>query len=271
MRLSQGHISVTTEERGGCLTVRLWPKGRVCNFGLKLNCSGQWKKTALPEVASSIPLPSLICLGLSNLSIRLKGHLGVLVLPWGDLILRTLHTKDPHSLNCGDPPAPTGCTLILCGPASPWFWAQHWLHHILPTSGRPCASPHRQGYLQSSGFYLPDTLRAPALGAEEEVTQGNEYMGTDKKGGRGEGAEARPQAPEEGGGDEQSPGVSQPGISHQNGASFPKGSLWPWCPHLTQPASLGRKLKPEATGVFPERPLAGWAGFSGRMAWIGGL
>lgn len=67
----------------------------------------------------------------------------------------------------------------------------------------PCASPHRQGYLQSSGFYLPDTLRAPALGAEEEVTQGNEYMGTDKKGGRGEGAEAGPQAPEEGGGDEQ--------------------------------------------------------------------
>lgn len=97
---------------------------------------------ALPEVASSILLPSLICLGLSNLSIRLKGHLGVLVLPWGDLILRTLHTKDPHSLNCGDPPAPTGCTLILCGPASPWFWAQHWLHHILPTSGQgPVPAP----------------------------------------------------------------------------------------------------------------------------------
>lgn len=44
-----------------------------------------------------------------------------------------------------------------------------------------CPHPHRQGFPQSSGFYLPDPLRAPALGAEEEVTPGNEYR-TDRRG-----------------------------------------------------------------------------------------
>lgn len=216
---------------------------------------------------------SLLCLGLSKFfkSIRLKGHRRVLVLPWVDLILRTLHTKVPHSLNSCDLPAPMGCTLSLRGPASPWLWAQHWLHHILPTSGQsPVPVPKDKAAISTLVFIC--------LIPSEPLPGGLRLQGMNTGGQTGKVGEAGPQAPEEGEGDEQRRvlGGSQPGIGHQNGVSFPKGVLWPWCPHLTQPAScgsptfLGQEAKTRSKGS-QLRPLAGWAAFSGSVAWIGGL
>ena len=55
--------------------------------------------------ASSLP-------GVNELpkSIRLKGSLHVLVLPWADLIFRTLHTEATHLLNYSEQSAPRGHT-----------------------------------------------------------------------------------------------------------------------------------------------------------------
>lgn len=74
-----------------------------------------------------------------------------------------------------------------------------------------------------------------------------------------------------------SPRREQPGITVTRSVeqASPRTS-WPWRSHLpTQqaslgnPASLGRKLKPEAKGFVAKRHLAGWAAVSGRPGWGG--
>ena len=138
------------------------------------------------------------------------------------------------------------------------------------TSGQcPVPAPHRQSCPQSSGFYLPDPLRAPALGTGKGGTPGNTQGQTEEAWEVGVlrlGHQLLRRVV--GMSEEESSGKPARRQGHQkNGTNFPKDSLWPRCPcSLAQPTplcsscSLGQKAK---TGEKQRVPFA-------RDPWLGG-
>lgn len=134
---------------------------------------------------------------------------------------------------------------MVTGPALP-------LSNCATLGQCPVPDPHRQSCPQSSGFYLPDPLRAPALGAEEGVTPGDTQGQTGEAWGVGVLRLGHQLLRRVVGMSEKESGRKPAGCQgHQkNGTIFPKGALWPWCPCvLAQTASLcssyflGQKVK----------------------------
>lgn len=146
-------------------------------------------------------------------------------------------------------------------------------HHVGPALALPHSAnlrtvlspPHRQGFPQSSGFYLPDALRALPWGPRKKGLQG---VNTGQTGG-GEMKVLLRRVGKMG----KSPRREQQASVTRRWNKLPQGlAVALATPLPTQPASpgnaasWGRKLEPEAKGSVPETP--GWVG---SVAWTGGL